>query len=98
MPSSNSNPNVSAKPKRYLVYRDDDKVLEITDEPGPLISKNAPPSPPGAEPVLHPFLSATAYVPEKEGILREALNRSSTLAEYLTSLRSMGFRVEETGD
>jgi hypothetical protein len=45
--------------------------------------------------VLHPFLSATAYIPEEEGRLRDVLNQSRSLPEYLQALRAMGFRVEE---
>jgi hypothetical protein len=86
---------MSAEPKQYLVFRNGELVLEITDVPGPLVSKKAPPPNPGNSPVLHPFLSATAHVPETEGTLREALNRSSSLTEYLSTLRAMGFRVVE---
>lgn len=82
-------------PRRYAVYRSSEKVLEITDQPGPLISKPAPPPVRGQAPVLHPFLSATAYVPEEEERLRDALNQSHSLPEYLQALRVMGFTVEE---
>jgi hypothetical protein len=81
--------------KRYVVYRGSEKVLEITDAPGPLISKLAPPPAPGQTAELHPFLSATAYVPEQVARLRDALNQSRSLWEYLDALRAMGFRVEE---
>jgi hypothetical protein len=81
--------------RRYLVYRDATLMLEVTAEPGPLLSKSAPPPRPGESPVMHPFLSATAHVPEHEAVLREALDRSKTLEEYLARLRSMGFRVVE---
>jgi hypothetical protein len=83
-------------PRRYTVYRGSEKVLEITDAPGPLISKQAPPPAAGQATALHPFLSATAYVPEEETRLRDALNQSRSLPEYLEALRAMGFRVEET--
>jgi hypothetical protein len=82
-------------PRRYAVYRGSDKVLEITDQPGPLISKQAPPPATGQAPVLHPFLSATAYVLEEEGRLRDVLNQSRSLPEYLQALRAMGLSVEE---
>ena len=81
--------------KRYVVYRGSEKVLEITDAPGPLISKLAPPPAPGQAAALHPFLSATAYVAEEEARLRDTLNRSRSLSEYLDALRAMGFKVEE---
>ncbi len=81
--------------RRYLVYRQGTLVLEIAAEPGPLVSKKAPPPPPGERPVTHPFLSATAYVPEYEGVLRATLDKSANLEEYLAALRSQGFRVVE---
>jgi hypothetical protein len=70
-------------------------VLEITDQPGPLISKKAPLPRPGESLVLHSFLSATAFVPEHEDILRRALDSSGSLTDYLTKLRSIGFEVVE---
>ena len=60
--------------RRYIVYRGGEKIAEISDQPGPLISAKAPPPAPDAKPALHPFLSATAYVPEEEGRLRDVLN------------------------
>jgi hypothetical protein len=82
-------------PRRYVVRRGSKKVLEITGAPGPLISKRAPPPAAGREAAWHPFLSATAYVSEEETRLRDALNQSRSLSEYLDALRAMGFRVEE---
>ena len=81
--------------RRYIVYRGREKIAEISDQPGPLISAKAPLPAPDAKPVLHPFLSATAYVPEEEGRLREALNQSRSLPECLQALCAMGFSVEE---
>ncbi len=81
--------------RRYLVYRNDTVVLEITAEPGPLVSKSAPPPAPGEPGVMHPFLSATAHVPKYEAVLRETLDKSANLEDYLMRLRSMGFRVAE---
>lgn len=86
---------MSANPKRYAVYWRDEKVLDVTAEPGPLLSKKAPPPGPNEAPALNPFLSATAYLSEQENILREALGRSSSLPEYLATLRSIGFSVVE---
>lgn len=81
------------EPKRYQVFWEDQRVLDIVNEPGPLISKLAPPPRPGEGPVLHPFLSAVAHVPEHEEILREVLDRSTSIDDYLTRLREMGYRV-----
>ena len=81
--------------RRYIVYRGGEKIAEISDQPGPLISAKAPAPAPDSKPALHPFLSATAYVPEEEGRLRDVLNQSRSLPEYLKALRAMGFSVEE---
>ena len=81
--------------RRYIVYCGGEKIAEISDQPGPLISAKAPPPSANAKPALHPFLSATAYVPEEEGRLRDVLNQSRGLPEYLEALRAMGFSVEE---
>jgi len=81
--------------RRYIVYCSGEKIAEISDQPGPLISAKAPPPAANAKPALHPFLSATAYVPEEEGRLRDVLNQSRSLPEYLEALRAMGFSVEE---
>ncbi len=93
MASGGTSPGQGAR--RYLVYRQSTLVLEIAAEPGPLVSKKAPPPPPGERAATHPFLSATAYVPEYEGALRDTLDKSASLEEYLAALRSQGFRVVE---
>ena len=81
--------------RRYIVYRGGEKIAEISDQPGPLISAKAPPPAADAKPALHPFLSATAYVPEEEGRLRDVLNQSRSLPECLQALCATGFSVEE---
>jgi hypothetical protein len=86
---------MTMKQRRYIVFWQDEIVLEVIDEPGPLVSRAGPPPCPDEKPVIHPFLSATAYVPEHESTLREALERSGSLAEYLDILRELGFRVVE---
>ena len=80
--------------RRYIVYRGGEKIAEISDQSGPLISAKAPSPAANAKPALHPFLSATAYGPE-EGRLRDVLNQSRSLPEYLEALCAMGFSVEE---
>jgi len=86
---------MARKPPEYQVFWQGDLVLEIRDEPGPLISRPAPPPPPGTEPVMHPFLTATAFVPEHEEKLRAALDEADTLEGYLSTLREMGYDVVE---
>jgi hypothetical protein len=80
---------------QYRVYMNDELVLEISEGGGPLISRCAPPPLPGEEPVMHPFLSATAFVPKHEGELRSLLDQAHSLAEYLSRLRESGYRVVE---
>ena len=81
--------------KRYDVYWGQELVLQIVDEPGLLVSRVAPPPPPGTALPMHPFLSATALVPEHEGRLREVLDSSSSLTEYLSELAALGYTVVE---
>ena len=81
--------------RRYIVYQGGEKIAEISDQPGALISAKAPPPAPDTKPALHPFLSATAYAPEEEGRLRDVLNQSRSLPECLQALCAMGFSVEE---
>lgn len=77
----------------YSVYWDDEVVLVVRDEPGILISRSAAPPPPGTPPAMHPFLTGTAYLPEHEGTLREALERSSDFDGFVGELERLGYRV-----
>lgn len=79
----------------YEVYAGEDRVLEIADTPGALVSISAPPPPPGVEPPPHPFLSATAYVATEESRLREILNGSASTSDYVERLRAAGYTVIE---
>ena len=81
--------------KVYRVYLDDELALEITEGAGPLVSRTAIPPLPGSEPSMHPFLSATAFMPQNEGRLRELLDQSGSVADYLSLLQQNGFRVVE---
>ena len=86
---------MDAPPKHYTVYWEDQRVLDVRDTPGALVSVSAPPPRPGETPPTHPFLSASAYAPEHEGRLREVLDRSDSTDGYLANLRDLGYRVEE---
>jgi hypothetical protein len=83
-------------PKTYEVYLDDDLVLTVKDEPGPLMSTALPP--PGFVPPTSDFLSAQAHNPFHEHVLRELLEKSSSLEDYLALLRNGGYRVEEVAE
>lgn len=82
-------------PARYEVRRDDRLALVVTDEPGALVSRMSPPPPPGTDVGTHPFLRATAYLPEEEGELRRLLDESGSTAEYLDRLRTAGYAVAQ---
>jgi hypothetical protein len=84
---------VNGEATTYSVYWDDQLVLVVRDEPGILISRSAAPPPPGTPPAMHPFLTGTAYLPEHEGTLREALERSSDFDGFVAELERLGYRV-----
>lgn len=89
----------NSEPSRLArVYRGDRAVLEVKDVPGPLLSRMAPPPPPGEQPTSHPFLSGVALVAREEGKLGDILERSRSFDEFLDLLRAEGFRVVENPD
>ncbi len=75
------------------VYREGELVLEVSDRPGILISKMAPPPHPGDDLERHPFLSGTAHLAQFEGIMRDLLEASSSYEGFLGALRAAGFEV-----
>lgn len=77
--------------RQWRVFDGDLAILDIRDEPGPLISTALPP--PGAAPPTHPFLSATALDAGHESKLRQLLDGSATLDEFLRALSGAGYRV-----
>jgi hypothetical protein len=86
---------MSGSRRRYHVYQQDKLVLELVDEPGPLISRMAPPPLPGQSLIRHPFLTAIAHLPEREELLRRKLDESSNLQEFLSAVESLGMKVVE---
>jgi hypothetical protein len=84
---------VNGQATTYSVYWDDQLVLVVRDEPGILISRSAAPPPPGTPPAMHPFLTGTAYLPEHEGVLREALEGSTDFDGFVRELEGLGYRV-----
>jgi hypothetical protein len=73
------------------VYDEGTLILEVSDTPGAIVSTAA--LPPGVAPVQHPFLSASARSAKHEHKLRELLNASKSLPEFLSKLREAGYRV-----
>jgi hypothetical protein len=79
----------------YDIHWADRLVARISGDPGPLISRSAPPPRRGEQPRRCAFLSGTAYAADHEGRLRDVLERSRSLDEFLSALRSLGYGVTE---
>ena len=84
-----------AAPRRYRLWREGRLALELTDQPGILVSTSAPPPIPGQGPVTHPFATATAHVAEWEGQLGTLLREAADLDEFLAAVGVLGYTVEE---
>jgi len=78
----------------YQLFRGDELVLELRDEPGVLISVAAPPPLPGQAPVTHPFATAAFFQPAHDGELVPMLNNAPDLESFLETARGAGYRVE----
>lgn len=75
--------------RRWRVYDGDVEILEVLNQPGPLVSTASP-----AAFEHHPFLSATALEASHEHHLRELLDASTSVDEYLHALTGAGYRVD----
>ena len=91
--SDASTKDASTKDARWDVFDGDVLVLEVSSEPGPLMSTALPPPDPAWRPPVHPFLSASARSAAHESKLRGILDASKSLDEFLRRLREAGFRV-----
>lgn len=78
-------------PGPWEVFRGERLVLSVSDGAGALVS-TAPPQP-GAAPVRHPFLAASAHAPEEEDALKRVLDASESTADFLERLKSAGYDV-----
>ena len=87
--SNSGSSSAPAAVRHWRVYDGDLAILEVTDEPGPLLS-TAPPSGP---PVTHPFLSATALDAGHEDQLRQILLDAKSTDGFIGALQQAGFRV-----
>lgn len=79
-------------PGPWEIYKGERLVLTVADGSGPIVSTAAPP--PGAPPVHHPFLSASAHAPEEEDALKRILDASESTADFLARLKTAGFEVK----
>ncbi|MBI5490931.1 MAG: hypothetical protein HY905_26600 [Deltaproteobacteria bacterium] len=85
-----------APERHWRVFDGDNPLLEISNVPGVLMDTSAPPPPPGSTPSMHPFLSAACGGdPLACSRAGDLLRASSSLDEFLDSLRNNGYRVEE---
>lgn len=91
-PSQRAGATVTSQaPRSWRVYDGALEILDVTDRPGPLTS--TAPLPPGAAPVMHPFVTATALDAGHEDQLRAILERARDTDELLRLLERAGFRV-----
>lgn len=82
----------------YRLYLGDDLVLDVSDEPGILVSTSAPPPLPGQGPVTHPFATATFFSAVSEGELGALLRNAPDLPTFLAEAAESGYRVEREDD
>ena len=80
-----------AKTHAWQVYDRDDLILDLSDTPGPLMSTAA--LPPGVAPKQHPFLTATAHSALHESKLRDLLDASKSVPDFLKHLADAGYSV-----
>lgn len=84
---------VNSSAKTYEVLRADRLVLSVRNKPGAIISTAIPPV--KSNPVMHPFLSATAHVATEENALHSILEQSSDFDDFLRRLAQSGYTVRE---
>lgn len=78
----------------YQLFHGDELVMDLTDEPGILVSTSAPPPIPGQGPVTHPFATASFYSASTEGELGAMLREAASTGAFLEAATAAGFRVE----
>jgi hypothetical protein len=82
--------------KTYEVLRADRLVLTVTNKPGAIISTATLPV--NSNPVMHPFLSATAHAASEENALHAILVQSSDFDDFLRRLAQSGYTIRERRD
>ena len=81
-----------AQTHAWKVYDRDELILDVSDKPGPIMSTAA--LPPGVSPKKHPFLSATAHSASHESKLRDLLEASKSVPDFLKHLADAGYSVK----
>ena len=80
--------------QEWKVFGADGRLaLVFTDKPGPLTGTALPS---GGSPPNHPFLSGSARDAESENNLRELLDASRGVREFISRLQKAGYRVEKS--
>ena len=96
-PGPGLNP-AAAAPSQAQEYKVYDKagalVLVFKDRSGPLVSAAMPSE---GSPVTHPFVSGSAHDPSSENALRELLEASKSVKEFVARLKREGYRVDRSG-
>ena len=77
------------------VLKDGRKVLWIKNAPGPIASRAI--LPPGAKPLLHPFLTARAFDAKEENALLGLREKAKTFDEFVALLKKNGYKVVPAG-
>ena len=75
----------------WAAYRGDIEVLRFKEGSGLLRSTALLPV--GVEPPVHPFLTATALVPEEESALFDILKSSNSFPDFMERLKKAGYDV-----
>jgi|SRR5271167_2565439 len=84
---------VNSSARTYEVLRTDRLVLTVRNKPGAIISTAIPPA--DSNPVMHPFLSATAHAATEENALHAILEQSSDFDDFLRRLTQSGYTIRE---
>jgi len=79
--------------KTYEVLKADRLVLTVANRPGAIIGTATPPV--NSNPVMHPFLSATAHAASEENALQAVLVQSSDFDDFLWRLAQNGYTIRE---
>ena len=84
---------VNSPARTYQVLKADRLILTVSNRPGAIISTAIPPA--SGNPVMHPFLSATAHAADEEDALHAILEQSSSFDDFLRLLSQGGYTVRE---
>ena len=92
--SDGSSGNIgNSSARTYEVLRADRLVLTVRNKPGAITSTATPPA--NSNPVMHPFLSATAHAANEENALHAILEQSSDFDDFLRRLTRNGYTTRE---